>query len=624
MNISTISGLTGAQIESYLTEFNAAHKADGVSAEFKVNEAGETLVVVTGKSGETRSIAITDIPEIDSPEDIPGDEAAEALDKLANNLTELANELKANPKTPSASMNVFCDIFALIHLLMEVAQQQQKTAAAIRQQGHAAVQANLQAQANSIRDQADSAYTLGMVSAAISSFMTLASIAMLGIGISKQNNAAKSADMDGAESNLTDIKQQLSDVKETSKAQEGQLDGPNRNGGMDPKTKDLLKELGYDVSDPEKARAEFMKDYMPETSKTEPEVNEAKQKYVDAQKAADDFKVELDDAKQRVQNTEELYNNKKTELETAKTKAQTALEDFNKAEENAGIEEKYQELKDSIKPDMTADQLAESTEGTDHELTPEEAQKVLDCAKKHAAVDLADNNLKNLDKTEEAQNYETAKRELTEAEQTYASLNKAADDAHAAWQVKAMKLQEAQNADKNALKDRLDKVNAEIEANNKQIPKGDDQKPQATKSLKTAQKLMKEIEKAQDRDTTSLMLDGLKNKLDGAREKVSAAANAMGLSKDGRSGKKYESLVNICGQLSNSITAFINTAKERNAGLAEAHRKEIEIELDKGRAMIEQAEDLRQSAKKQVDDFIHILSSIQQIQTQTNLQMIRG
>ena len=62
----------------------------------------------------------------------------------------------------------------------------------------------------------------------------------------------------------------------------------------------------------------------------------------------------------------------------------------------------------------------------------------------------------------------------------------------------------------------------------------------------------------------------------------------------------------------------------RDAGLAEAKRKEIEIELDKGRALIEEADDLRQSAKKQVDDFIHILSSIQQIQTQTNLQMIRG
>lgn len=627
MNITTISGLTDAQIGKYLTEFNAAHGADGVSAELKVNEAGETLVIVTGKGGETRSIAIANDPELDPPEDVPGGEAAEALEKLAEKLTQFAEELKADTKKPSPSMNVFCDIFALIHLLMEVAQQQQKTASAIRQQGHAAVQANLQAQADSIRSQAQSAYELGLAGAIMSSVMTVASLAMTVAGGIMQGKASKAADMDSAESNLTDVKQQLADVKETSQSQKAQDQGQVQRDQMDAKTKEMLKELGYDVSTDEKAKAslaQFKEKFMPETSKAEPKADAAKQEYVEAQRKADAAESDLETAKNDAKTAEQAFSNRKKELENAKTEAEQDLKNFKDDPTNAGIEEKYDQLKGSIKPNTTVEELVEAGKNMEPPLSTDDATKVLDCAAKHAAVDRAAVDLNRLAETDEAVRYNEAKTKLTDAETKYLDLNKKASEAHAAWQVKATELQKAQEADKNALKGRIDAANADAEAAaNQHVGDNAEAKPNP-KSLKVAQKLMKQIEKAQDSETTTIILEGLKNKLDGAREKMTATANAMGLTKDGRIGKMLESMVNVSGQFSNSINAFINTVKERDAGLAEAKRKEIEIELDKGRALIEEADDLRQSAKKQIDDFIQILASIQQIQTQTNLQMIRG
>ena len=610
-----VPGLTTGQINDYVTKFNEAHAADGVNAALQVDQAGNKALVITTANGKSLTLSLTDAPDID-PANITPEEQEEALQDFGKKIEDFAKELDSGDKQKSPSMNVLCDIFSLILMLLKVSQAQRDTMSAIRQQGHAAVQANIAAQAESIRQQAEQAFTLGLAGAIVSSIMTSASLGMAIAGAVNQVKAIKTSDINSAMGDLKASENQLKNI--TASMTEPRGPAPQQVQGLSDQQ---MTSVGLRPGNSEAENLEiFKKAYMPETVKAETAEQQAK--------------AEWDNLKTRAEGTKNVMAQKETQLEAAKAKEElrTIKDAFANFKNELGNETaaKFETLAadqhKNLNSNLSDAQLIENA-GEDSGITEENVGQFRQfLAMRESQADAQANFDKFHMDAATVPSVQEAAEQFDSAKRNYDQAVGDADKAHAKWAVKMAEVQDAQDKDAKRLNN-LTKVANKAADHQVQIPDPRDANrtiPVDAQKLAQAQGIFRQIESAQDHAATVSVVEGLKMKVDHARAKLGQVANVMNGSKNAQLSKMFDNLINVSGQLSTTINKFLDTYKERNAGISEAQRKLLEAEIDKGRALIEDADDLRQAAQSQVSSFIQSMMAILQMENQTNLQMIRG
>lgn len=615
-----VPGLTTGQINDYVTEFNEAHAAEGVNAALQVDQAGNKALVITTANGKSLTLTLTDAPDID-PADLTPDELDEALNDFSAKIEDFAKELESGDKQKSPSTNVLCDIFALILMLLKVSQTQRDTMSAIRQQGHAAVQANIKAQADSIRSQAEQAFSLSLASAIVSSVMTSASIGMAIAGAVNQIKAIKTSNISGAQNDLKASEAQLKNI--TAAFGKGEPVEGMETSKFTPK---LMAELGLpDQGSPEANEAFFKQAYMPETAKAEVAEQQAK--------------AEMEAARTKSQTADSVELQKANALEAAKakeaaTEAKGKLDDFlgNYDEDGkAYFEDGYKQMVDGeVDMTKTPDEIIQQAKDKGIIKEPvkdsdiEEFKKYLTLRQDS---DAADAKLQSFGMpTDQIPSVSEANEAYLKAQNDASEAKAALDKAEAKWTVKAAEVQVAQEKDAKNLDNLAKEAAKDVDQKAKLPVKGENGADirVTPEQIRAAKEIAKKVEAVQDKEATTTILKGLQMKVDTARDKLGQVAHIMNNSKNAQLSKMFDNLINVSGQLSSTISKFLDTYRDRNAGISEADRKLLEAEIDKGRALIEDADDLRQAAQSQLSSFIQSMMAILQMENQTNLQMIRG
>lgn len=617
-----VPGLTTGQINDYVTEFNEAHAAEGVNAALQVDQAGNKALVITTANGKSLTLTLTDAPDID-PADLTPDELDEALNDFSAKIEDFAKELKSGDKQKSPSTNVLCDIFALILMLLKVSQTQRDTMSAIRQQGHAAVQANIKAQADSIRSQAEQAFSLSLASAIVSSVMTSASIGMAIAGAVNQIKAIKTSNISGAQNDLKTSEAQLKNI--TAAFGKGE---PVEGMETSKFTPGLMAELGLpDQGSPEANEAFFKQAYMPETAKAEVAEQQAK--------------AEMEAARTKSQTADSVELQKANALEAAKakeaaTEAKGKLDDFlgnydDKDKAKAYFEDGYKQMVDGeVDMTKTPDEIIQQAK--DKQIIKEPVKDSdIEEFKKYLTLrqdsDAADAKLQSFGlEPDQIPSVAEANEAYLKAQNDAVEAKAALDKAEAKWTVKAAEVQVAQEKDAKNLDNLAKEAAKDVDQKAKLPVKGENGADirVTPEQIRAAKEIAKKVEAVQDKEATTTILKGLQMKVDTARDKLGQVAHIMNNSKNAQLSKMFDNLINVSGQLSSTISKFLDTYRDRNAGISEADRKLLEAEIDKGRALIEDADDLRQAAQSQLSSFIQSMMAILQMENQTNLQMIRG
>ena len=156
--------------------------------------AADNLKVDRAKGGA--NVAATAAPEIDPPEETPGeivDQVDSLQEKVAAYAAKQAEGAKAHPAAVHALSSILFDVYQLMMLMLIAGQTQKKLAQATRTQQHLAMQSSYQSQADALRDAAKSVFLKSIVAATISSVTTLVSVGMTASQFSKLGNAGKMA-----------------------------------------------------------------------------------------------------------------------------------------------------------------------------------------------------------------------------------------------------------------------------------------------------------------------------------------------------------------------------------------------------------------------------------------------
>ncbi|MBP5510391.1 MAG: type III secretion system translocon subunit SctB [Kiritimatiellae bacterium] len=187
INVNTNNATTQVNWQSVSDLMNASGN-EGVNGEITVSDKGVLTLTTKGADGVTRTATVT-IPQLDAPEH-PLDTAAlqNLADKLVAGLEKLANggilseadfslvmkqasTFSTTVHSGNTSKALF-DLYALMALMVEVAQKQRDTAREIRQTENAQIQHAIQTQAEEMRNAAVISLVMGCVSTAISGVMS--------------------------------------------------------------------------------------------------------------------------------------------------------------------------------------------------------------------------------------------------------------------------------------------------------------------------------------------------------------------------------------------------------------------------------------------------------------------
>lgn len=197
---------------SFVEKLNdVAPSAKVQSASFDTSTNNVTLVVGDGSS--TKEIVLN-IPDLDSPGEIDQAEFSSLLAKLGSgdtlNLTDgQIEELKkvfvqmdSLPKIPERTGNVLFDLYALMAIMLEVAQKQRNAAREIRQTENQAQQTAIQNQADQQRDAALTGLIAGVCASAIQICTTLYSMGKQISASKQQLNILQNSGISAAEANV--------------------------------------------------------------------------------------------------------------------------------------------------------------------------------------------------------------------------------------------------------------------------------------------------------------------------------------------------------------------------------------------------------------------------------------
>lgn len=576
MDTISMNGVGYDAINQYITDFNATHGVDGMTATLGVNETtGEQVLTITNAKGQTSSFAITMDPEID-PAEIPGEEIAEALEEFAAKMEDLAKSLATGKPQVPAKVSTLCDIFAIIQLLLEVAQKQRDTAAKIRQQGHEAAQASLQAQADTIRQQAAQAATFGLIGATIQAVTTSVSFIMAGVAAKNQFNAVSNSNVSQASA---DLKSGQSDLK----LAEG-LKGSNITGLSD----EQMAEMGLEGTGDEQENLRLFKEqFMPETTKAEETVK------------AD--KTAMDNAKNDYQTLKDRYETKVGEVagyekEVAdRDMAKSDLDDFLKTHEGFALDQ-------------------DPPEGAD----PDDVTKFNELSQTYKAA--------NQKVTDHAEALTKARADVTQLKGDVENAYNKYNEAYSKWTDSALEMQHAQENDKAVIDGKIKEASALAKKTHSEEAavkmKEGDENPEFTKGqLDQAKQMLDQVEAVQDADARQSLIDGLKMHVGELQNKLTESTRLMNDSKEMAYAKTMESFINVLGQLSNTVSSFMNVFKEQAQAEGEAKQKEYEVEIDKAHAMTEEADDLRANSQKMIADLLQTLNAIIRTELDTNRQI---
>lgn len=572
MDTISMNGVGYDDINKYISSFNETHGVDGMTATLGVNEqAGVRLLTITNDKGISLSFEITMDPEID-PAEIPGEEIAEALEEFAAKMEDLAKSLATGKPQVPAKVSTLCDIFAIIQLLLEVAQKQRDTAAKIRQQGHEAAQASLQAQADTIRQQAGQAAMFGLIGASIQAVTTGISFIMAGVAAKNQFNAVSNSNVSQASA---DLKSGQSDLKLAES-----LKGSNITGLSD----EQMTEMGLEGTGDEQENLRLFKEqFMPETTKAEETVK------------AD--KTAMDNAKNDYQTLKDRYETKVGEVagyekEVAdRDMAKSDLDDFLKTHEGFALD---QDPPEGADPDDVAkfNELSQTYKNAD--------QKVTDHAEALTKARADVSQLKG------------------DVENAYNKYN----EAYSKWTDSALEMQHAQEKDKAVIDGKIKEATAlaKKSPNDAKVKLSEEEEaPKFTKAqLEAAKQMLGQVEAVQDADAKQSLIDGLKMHVSELQGKLTESTRLMNDSKEMAYAKTMESFINVLGQLSNTVSGFMNVFKEQEQAEGEAKQKEFEVEIDKARAMTEEADDLRANAQTLISNLLQMLNAIVQTELETN------
>ena len=214
--------LQGIQSWQQLASILNADKADNVKN--ATVELGNNVIQVTvndGASTHTVTISAPDLGKVEGApdtealakmaEDIKSlvtllssvDESAsqELSQAIANLQTDLATAVKDNPSTVGGSLKTvntskaLFDLYALMALMVQVAQTQRDKAREIRQTENQQIQNSIQQQADEIRDAALIALWFGACTAAVSGAMSIVSMIGQAYSFRQQTNATRQMDL---------------------------------------------------------------------------------------------------------------------------------------------------------------------------------------------------------------------------------------------------------------------------------------------------------------------------------------------------------------------------------------------------------------------------------------------
>jgi len=326
--------------------------------------ANNTANVTVTLNGKSETFSVTYVPTLEGSENVDN---AKELEEVAAKLDAIVASLKGESTTVQTSTtarpSAFLDIYELMAILQEVANQQRKTANEMRMASHQSAAANLQSQASTLKTAANETFTQNMISAGISALGVAVSAGMAGLSIGMQVSAAKAAGVGDAAAGANAAKSELNTVK-------SDLNGTSTNSLSETQ----LKSLGFTQAeiDSGKITPEMKMDAInktfgegtisPETKSAAAEYTSAKQDIsvkeaaVNEQKAvvegagkdlkakSDAFKA-ADEKLGGLKPGDEGYDAAKTQYDTAKSELKTANETFTK--ESAELKTREGALQDS-------------------------------------------------------------------------------------------------------------------------------------------------------------------------------------------------------------------------------------------------------------------------------------
>ncbi len=343
MQTVSFNNLSQQSIQGIIDSFSA----NGVTASAQVDPAGgnSMTITLTGANGVTQSIAVNFVA-IDGP----GDAASAELEDLTALLDEMAAGLTSPSTPPSVGFppSGLFQLFEIMNLMLEVAQKQRQTYAAMQQADHAKIQASLESQYEAGMQAAAQAYGEAIngcifqaVMTGVSTVMSIASIGMSIKGMASSDVNSTKADLKAATADLKGAQKLDGDSTLTMTKSEAESLGIKLDA-------DGVKVDGDTVTVPREAAMKAMS----EKGAISEQTMEQRAKVVDDQKQVANLKGEIDTAKQQ-------RTDLQTQLDGDKAKLQTAKSDLAKLEGTKPDPSKPDEVK--AHTDAIANKKAEIT-----------------------------------------------------------------------------------------------------------------------------------------------------------------------------------------------------------------------------------------------------------------------
>lgn len=577
------------------------------------NAEGKESLSITMKAGDEMRTYNINIPDdLEIPETVDSAALETLVAKLGNITEGMTDEQKAAVEegikkglkisldalkdcAPSSS-NVMFDIYALMALLVQVAQSQRDAMREQRTAQNMLIQKSIQDQADQQRAAAHIGLVVGVICGAISAGASLTMMGLQSWQAGKQADIMKSSGVD-AQTTKVDM---LSKADTTAHAQ-NQLQS-------------TINDVGGDVSGRVRNNYEAQIND-PESGNLRGNFNEAKQSFDQKVEAANTAKTELDTAKNDLHTKEEVrnqaqsdYDAKKAEVGLdakqaeydnavqAKNEAVQAKEDLKNQLGNEAFKENDPRVVEATQRITTAEQRVSNAQNALNEaknqLTPKETE--LNNAKNAVTTSQNEVNLKQ-------QAYDSAKNDVTTAKGT---LDTARNDL-------------AKRSEAIA-----DEYTSKYEAAVKRLsdpPAGAD-KAQLKADVETARKEMK---MARALEANELAQEGVlspgehHDMVKVARMEADNATNRMLNRADFKSAERkisvfagLQGLIMSMGQVGQSVAQGLSQIEAAEATRTGAQQQEMREEL-------EQTKDLYVKAQDLVDQIVKLLQSINQAEAQS-------
>ena len=365
MSIEINTAATSVNWEVLLSSLGDVQKTDSVD--------GKTNFTITTKVGdETRTETVSIPDDLDIPEDVDKGTLEGLVDKLANTGLGFTEEQIAQMKDAIADLynksasavsevnskskgSVMFDLYALMALMIDVAQSQRDAARDMRTSQNLLIQKSIQNQADQQRDAAMVGMIVGIVCGAASALVSIGTMVGQGVAAKTQNQIMSQSGADAAKLHSSAL--QNTDTVANAQAK------------LDATTQKVGNEVATRVT------------------------NDFTAQLVDDQ--AGNLKTNLDNANARVETAQQNLDAKKGELQTAQTNLDQKRQVLSNAEAARGEKQAY------IRNEMSAGREADPVRLAEFDARTasiEQARADVTTAQndvqiKQGAVDLANNEL---------------------------------------------------------------------------------------------------------------------------------------------------------------------------------------------------------------------------------------